>query len=267
MPAYLIVHRRKITDAEHLKSYDNVEATIGKFGGKVLIRSDEFLVLEGQWHSGNSSDDARPERVTVIEFPDMRSCVAGTIHRITRSSKISARRTRPRISSRLKARSTESAAPLVFLPYWTPGAKPGSAALCARVLAEHCRLLLLSTGVAAPFGAGTSVAAAGLITPLVAARWGAGAQGGGSRKSGAFIGGLGSCGPGDGVLFGDCAAAAVIHPKLVSARTRARFMIALLFLSTSHRKKTNSFGRQRKWRAERSPALCVQPDLAAEKVT
>jgi uncharacterized protein (DUF1330 family) len=71
MPAYLIVHRRKITDNESLKRYDNVEASIGKFGGKVLIRSDEFLVLEGRWQSGSSSDDARPERITVIEFPDM----------------------------------------------------------------------------------------------------------------------------------------------------------------------------------------------------
>jgi uncharacterized protein (DUF1330 family) len=71
MSAYLIVHRRKITDAESLKRYDNVEATIGKFGGKVLIRSDEFLVLEGRWQSGSSSDDARPERITVIEFSDM----------------------------------------------------------------------------------------------------------------------------------------------------------------------------------------------------
>jgi len=71
MPAYLIVHRRKITDADSLKRYDNVEATIGKFGGKVLIRSDEFLVLEGQWQSGSRSDDGRPERITVIEFPDM----------------------------------------------------------------------------------------------------------------------------------------------------------------------------------------------------
>jgi uncharacterized protein (DUF1330 family) len=71
MPAYLIVHRRKITDPENLKQYDNVEDTIGKFGGKVLIRSDEFLVLEGRWHSGSHRDDSRPERITVIEFPDM----------------------------------------------------------------------------------------------------------------------------------------------------------------------------------------------------
>lgn len=71
MPAYLIVHRRKITDPESLKRYDNVETTTGKFGGKVLIRADEFLVLEGQWHSGSQTDDGRPERITVIEFPDM----------------------------------------------------------------------------------------------------------------------------------------------------------------------------------------------------
>jgi uncharacterized protein (DUF1330 family) len=71
MPAYLIVHRRKITDAESLKRYHNLEETIGKFGGKVLIRADEFLVLEGQWHSGSRSNDARPERITVVEFPDM----------------------------------------------------------------------------------------------------------------------------------------------------------------------------------------------------
>lgn len=71
MSAYLIVHRRKITDPEMLKRYDHVEATIGKFGGKVLIRADEFLVLEGQWSSGSRTDDSRPERITVVEFPDM----------------------------------------------------------------------------------------------------------------------------------------------------------------------------------------------------
>jgi len=72
MSAYLIVHRRKITDPKNLKRYDNVEASIDKFGGKVLIRSDEFLVLEGRWHSGSRSGDERPERITVIEFPDMK---------------------------------------------------------------------------------------------------------------------------------------------------------------------------------------------------
>lgn len=71
MPAYLIVHRRQITDPQSLRHYDHVEETIGKFGGKVLIRAHEFLVLEGGWHSGSRADDSRPERITVIEFPDM----------------------------------------------------------------------------------------------------------------------------------------------------------------------------------------------------
>lgn len=71
MPAYLIVHRRKITHPDALKRYDNVEASIAKFGGKTLIRADEYLVLEGDWQAGRRSDDAHPERVTVVEFPDM----------------------------------------------------------------------------------------------------------------------------------------------------------------------------------------------------
>jgi len=83
-------------------------------------------------------------------------------------------------------------------------------------------LPLLSTGVTPPLVVG--VAVAGLMMPPVEARLGAGAQGGGSRKSGAFIGGLGSCGPGDGLVFGDCATAAVTHPMLIIARTRARFI-------------------------------------------
>jgi len=54
-----------------LKRYDHVEQSIDKFGGKVLVRADEFLVLEGGWNSGSRSDDSRPERITVIESPDM----------------------------------------------------------------------------------------------------------------------------------------------------------------------------------------------------
>jgi hypothetical protein len=94
-------------------------------------------------------------------------------------------------------------------------------------LAEHFTSPLPSTGVTRLPADGATVAA-GLINPPVAARFGAAAQGGGSRKSGTFIGGLGSCGPGDGLVFGDCAAAAVTHPTLASARIRARFIIALL---------------------------------------
>ncbi|HEU0072086.1 MAG TPA: DUF1330 domain-containing protein [Alphaproteobacteria bacterium] len=72
MPAYLIVHRREITDPQKLKRYsDGIDAVIAKFGGKVAARSDSFKVLEGDWHAGRPHDDARPERLTVIEFPDM----------------------------------------------------------------------------------------------------------------------------------------------------------------------------------------------------
>ena len=72
MTAYLIVHRREITDPECLKEYSNgVQATIEKFGGRVVVRADSFEVLEGEWHPGRKGDDTHPERITVIEFPDM----------------------------------------------------------------------------------------------------------------------------------------------------------------------------------------------------
>ena len=72
MSAYLIVHRRDISDSEKLKEYaEGVEETIAAFGGEVVVRSDAFDVLEGNWMPGKKHVDARPERVTVIRFPDM----------------------------------------------------------------------------------------------------------------------------------------------------------------------------------------------------
>lgn len=72
MPAYLIVHRREITDPEQLKAYaDGVQETIARHGGQVLARADSFKVLEGRWHSGQKANDRMPERITVIAFPDM----------------------------------------------------------------------------------------------------------------------------------------------------------------------------------------------------
>ncbi|MDX1486340.1 MAG: DUF1330 domain-containing protein [Alphaproteobacteria bacterium] len=72
MTAYLIVHRRDITDAEALKAYrDGIDATISEYGGQVLARNDGFEVLEGNWDPGEPRNDDAPERVTVIEFPDM----------------------------------------------------------------------------------------------------------------------------------------------------------------------------------------------------
>lgn len=72
MAAYLIVHRREIIDPQGLKRYsDGIDAVIAKFGGKVVARADSFMVLEGNWHSGRPRDDSKPERLTIIEFPNM----------------------------------------------------------------------------------------------------------------------------------------------------------------------------------------------------
>lgn len=74
MTAYMMVHRRKITDSDTLKEYrKGIDETLEKFGGRVLAREDEFEVIEGDWHSGRSGDDSEPERVTLISFPDMKS--------------------------------------------------------------------------------------------------------------------------------------------------------------------------------------------------
>jgi uncharacterized protein (DUF1330 family) len=77
MTAYLIVHRRQITDSDALRRYrDGIDESIGKHGGKPLVRADNFQVLEGGWHSGRRGDDSEPERVTIIAFPDMDSLKA-----------------------------------------------------------------------------------------------------------------------------------------------------------------------------------------------
>lgn len=72
MAAYLIVHRREITDPETLKGYrQGIGESISRFGGKIVVRADGFEVLEGNWHPGLKAADSLPERVTVLEFPDM----------------------------------------------------------------------------------------------------------------------------------------------------------------------------------------------------
>lgn len=72
MTAYLIVHRRDITDSQDLKAYrDGVDETIARFDGEILARNDGFRVLEGGWTPGEHRNDDEPERVTLIRFPDM----------------------------------------------------------------------------------------------------------------------------------------------------------------------------------------------------
>ncbi|MGE0745551.1 MAG: DUF1330 domain-containing protein [Rhodospirillales bacterium] len=74
MTAFFIAHRREITDPDRLKQYrDGIDATIERFGGQIVVRADGYEVLEGEWHSGRDRDDSRPERLTVIAFPDMES--------------------------------------------------------------------------------------------------------------------------------------------------------------------------------------------------
>jgi uncharacterized protein (DUF1330 family)/hemerythrin superfamily protein len=70
MAAYLIAHRREITDPETLRAYARgIDATIRRFGGRVVVRADSFETLEGSWHPGLPDSDKLPERMTVIEFP------------------------------------------------------------------------------------------------------------------------------------------------------------------------------------------------------
>lgn len=74
MTAYFILHRRKIIDPEGLKGYSaGIDDSINRFGGRVAVRKDAFEVLEGEWEAGRAGDDARPGRVVVIEFPDMKA--------------------------------------------------------------------------------------------------------------------------------------------------------------------------------------------------
>jgi uncharacterized protein (DUF1330 family) len=77
MSAYFIMHRREITDPERLKQYrKGVDDTIKQFCGKPVVRADCYEVLEGEWHAGSNRDDSLPERVTILEFPDMESLKA-----------------------------------------------------------------------------------------------------------------------------------------------------------------------------------------------
>ena len=74
MAAYLIVHRRDITNSDALKTYgQGIVQTLSGIGGKVLVRSDAFDVLEGVGLPGGSAVDTKPDGIVVVEFPDMAS--------------------------------------------------------------------------------------------------------------------------------------------------------------------------------------------------
>ena len=63
MPAYIIAEQ-KITDPTKFEEYRiKVAPTIARYGGRQITRSGSHKVLEkGYW---------QPERVIIVEFPDM----------------------------------------------------------------------------------------------------------------------------------------------------------------------------------------------------
>jgi uncharacterized protein (DUF1330 family) len=65
MPAYVVAAHR-ITDPGKFKEYKTkVGPMVAKYGGRYLTRGDNLKMLEGgHW---------TPERVVIIEFPDMAS--------------------------------------------------------------------------------------------------------------------------------------------------------------------------------------------------
>lgn len=63
MVAYYITHRVSMDgDPEVMALYSSkVNATIEKFGGRKIVRTDDIAIVEGDWD---------PDRMTVTEFPD-----------------------------------------------------------------------------------------------------------------------------------------------------------------------------------------------------
>ena len=67
MPAYLIADTQ-ITDHQTYDEYKRqVAPTIGKFGGRFLVRGGKHELLEGNW---------QVHRLVVIEFPSMEALKA-----------------------------------------------------------------------------------------------------------------------------------------------------------------------------------------------
>ncbi len=63
MTAYYITHRTSEGDPEVMKLYSSkVNTTIEKYGGTKIVRSGDIKIVEGDWD---------PDRMTIIEFPDM----------------------------------------------------------------------------------------------------------------------------------------------------------------------------------------------------
>ena len=75
MPAYLIVDC-EVTDPERYEAYKQLAPpAIAKYGGRYLVRGGDVTPLEGDW---------RPNRVVVLEFPDVERRSGSTIRPSTR---------------------------------------------------------------------------------------------------------------------------------------------------------------------------------------
>ncbi len=62
MPAYIIVDV-DVKDAKAFEPYKQpTAASVAQYGGRFIVRSSEYEVLEGDW---------RPTRLVVIEFPSV----------------------------------------------------------------------------------------------------------------------------------------------------------------------------------------------------
>ncbi len=62
MPAYIIVDV-DVKDAKAFEPYKQpTAASVAHYGGRFIVRSSEYEVLEGDW---------RPTRLVVIEFPSV----------------------------------------------------------------------------------------------------------------------------------------------------------------------------------------------------
>jgi uncharacterized protein (DUF1330 family) len=62
MAAYIIVDL-EVKDAQAFEPYKQpTAASIAQYGGRFIVRSSDYEVLEGNW---------RPKRVVVLEFPSV----------------------------------------------------------------------------------------------------------------------------------------------------------------------------------------------------
>jgi uncharacterized protein (DUF1330 family) len=69
MAVYVIISVRAVHDAEKLQQYcEQLDALLGRYGGRRIVSTDQIHVLEGDW---------RPARLALYEFADLEQLQAG----------------------------------------------------------------------------------------------------------------------------------------------------------------------------------------------